>query len=77
MMWGSHGWGIGYGWIYMIILWAVVITAIAYTIRFFLMKKSGPELGHEAPLDILKRRYAKGEITRQEFERMRDDVKKS
>ena len=76
MMWGSYVWGMGYGWIYMIIIWAVIITAIAYHAKFF-MKSSDFQVRHEAPIDILKRRYAKGEITREEFERMRDDVKKS
>ncbi len=40
----------------------------------------GPELParnlpvNEAPLDILKRRYAKGEITKEQFEEMRRDI---
>lgn len=28
----------------------------------------------ESPLDILKRRYARGEITREQFEQMRRDI---
>jgi putative membrane protein len=76
MMWGGYGWGMGYSWLYMIVFWAIIITAIAYLVKSF-TKRSDFGVRHEAPLDILKRRYAKGEITREEFERMRDDVKKS
>jgi putative membrane protein len=31
-------------------------------------------MGNESPLDILKRRYASGEITREQFEQMRRDI---
>lgn len=34
----------------------------------------GGSSGSQTPLDILKTRYAKGEINREEFERMKKDI---
>ena len=76
MHWGSYGWGMGLGWMYMLVFWAVVITAIVYLVKF-IERKSGTDARYETPLDELKRRYAKGEITREEFEGMKNDLKKS
>jgi len=76
MHWGSFGWGMGFGWIYMIVLWAVVITAVVYLVKF-VERKPSVDVWQETPLDALKRRYAKGEITKEEFEGMKDDLKKS
>jgi putative membrane protein len=76
MHWGNYGWGMGFGWIYMLFFWIIVITAIVYLVKF-LAKSSGPGECHETPLDILKRRYSKGEITREEFERIKNDFKKN
>ncbi len=76
MHWGNYGWGMGLGWIYMIAFWA----AIFFTIVFFVKlveRKSGSQVFHETPLDVIKRRLAHGEITREEFERMKDDLRKS
>ena len=36
--------------------------------------KSGGAERQESPLDILKKRYARGEINRQEFEAMKKEV---
>ncbi len=76
MHWGRYGWAMGFGWIYMIIFWAVIILIVVYLVKTF-GNRWGSEVRRETPLEILKRRYARGEITREEFERMKGELRKS
>jgi putative membrane protein len=75
MNWGTYGWGMGFGWIFMVLFWALVILGIAYIVQAISRRvgQSGPD---ETPLDILRKRYAKGEISKEEFEKMRNDIMK-
>ncbi len=59
-------------------MWLILII-IAGIIVYFLMernKKRGisDESPRESPTEILKRRYAKGEITKEEFERIKREI---
>jgi putative membrane protein len=71
MMWDS-GYGMFFGPIFMILTLAVVIAAIILLVQWLggswqgAQKPSGP-----APLDILKARFARGEIDQKEFESRR------
>jgi putative membrane protein len=78
---GPGGWGpmmmyngYGYGGMFMGIIFLIVIVALAYFIVQTLKTKGQPPTQNESPMDILKRRYAKGEITREEFEKMKKDL---
>jgi len=77
MHWGNFGmgWGMGFGWISMIIVWIVIILGVFYLIKLIAWggKKEEPK---ETALDILKKRYAEGAISKEEFERMKDDLTK-
>lgn len=77
MMGGWGGLGLGFGMLgmfYMLIFWVVIIVGVVYLFRF-LSSGSTPSRGSEkSPLDILKERYAKGEITKKEFEEMKKDL---
>lgn len=33
MHWGSYGWGMGFGWIWMAIVWGLVIAGIVYIVQ--------------------------------------------
>ena len=76
-----HNWGYGFsggwlGWlspILMVVFWAAVIVGIVFLIRWLILRSSLPEK-QESALDILKRRYAGGEISREEYEQMKKDL---
>lgn len=78
MHWGDYGGGMGFGWmwIWTILFWGLVILGIVFIIQMVTRSTKKYEK-EETPLDILKKRYAKGEITREEFEKMRDELMKS
>lgn len=76
MHWGDYSWGLGmgfgFGWLFMIVFWGLVILGIVFIIK---MIAGGPKK-EETALDILKKRYAKGEITKDEYDSMKDDLLK-
>lgn len=77
MHWGDYGSGImGIGWIWMLLFWVLIICCLVYAIRTMVLR-STRGVGNEKPIDILKKRYARGEITKDEFDRMKDDLAKS
>jgi putative membrane protein len=74
---GMH-WGISFGWIWMVLFWAAVIAIIIWVIKKLTERQttSSDTTRSEKPLDIARERYAKGEITREEFEQLKKDLTK-
>jgi putative membrane protein len=59
--------------IVMIVFWALVVTAIVFLIRY-LAHQSRSSTNDSSALAILKERYAKGEIDKEEFDQKRKDL---
>jgi len=78
MMWGHDGFGFGgFGMgIGMLFFWGLIIAAVVLLARGFGSRPavSEPRLREQTPLDILRERYAKGEIGKTEFEQKRSDL---
>jgi putative membrane protein len=68
-----NGWGMGFGWIFMILFWAFVILGVIYLIKL-IAGGSKKEEQTETALDILKKRYASGEISKGEFEEKKKEI---
>jgi putative membrane protein len=72
-MWGVWGaWGIGMM-LMMLVFWGVVIVGVVLAIRWFVSQKNEPRPVDTA-LDILRQRYARGDISKEEFEAKKRDL---
>lgn len=81
------GWDMGWGWggmalgsLSMILFWGGLLAVLFFAIRALsggTSPGSQPHTPRPTPLEILQTRYAKGEIARDEFERMRNDLQHS
>src|SRR3989338_3704811 len=71
MMGGWNGFGL-LGWIPMLLFWILLILGVVALIRYLGRSSQGQE--NKTPLDILKERYARGEIDKKEFEEKKKDL---
>ena len=85
LTWGSSGWGMGgmmgmmgYGWGFMLLIPLAFLALIA--LGAYYLATGFARTGRRVPssnrraLEILKERYARGEITREEYLRMREEL---
>jgi putative membrane protein len=63
----------GMGWIFMLIFWGLIVFGLILLIRW-LIGMTRTVKSEESALDILKKRYARGEIDKEEFEQKKKDI---
>lgn len=80
MMWGGpggYGMNWGFGFIFMILFWIILIIGVVLLIRWLILQAKGESsygVKEDSALEILKKRYAKGEISKEEFEEKKKDL---
>lgn len=67
-MWSG---GMVFGWVFWILLLVVIIWVVY---QFLNKNQNSANTKSENAMDILKERYAKGEITKEEYENMKKDL---
>ena len=71
-MFGNHWWGMGFGWLTGLVFLVVLIWLVIRTLNHDYYHR-----GHSSSaMDILKERYAKGEISKEEFEEKRQQIER-
>ncbi|MBI2846125.1 MAG: SHOCT domain-containing protein [Chloroflexi bacterium] len=74
MMHGFPGMWFGFGPLFSFIFFLAMIFLIAGVAKAVFPGRWSTSSASASPLDILKTRYAKGKITREEFQRMKEEI---
>jgi putative membrane protein len=73
MQYGMMDYGYGGWWILGFIFWILLFIGIVLLIKY-LWEHGGAKAENESALEILKKRYANGEISKEEFEEKKKDI---
>ena len=76
MMNDFGGWGFGFGPVYMLLFWGVIIIGIVALVRWQAAGSPSSQAREKTAGDIVRERYARGEIDRQEYEQKMQDLER-
>lgn len=74
--WGYSGWGMGLSMILMVVFWVLIIVGVVLLIKWLVEGAGGKTHGgsSETSMEILKKRYAAGEIDKKEYEEKKKEL---
>ena len=70
MMAGNHWMFGGFMWIF----WIGVLVGLFFLVKWIVQQKPSDQKPEENALEVLKKRYARGEIDKEEFEQKKKDL---
>lgn len=70
----GNGYGMGFGGIFMWLFWILVIIGVVWLVKLMMGGGEADSPPQRSALEILKERYARGEIDHEEFEQKRRDL---
>ena len=71
------GFGMGFGMLFMGLFWVVLIVGAVWLVSALFQTGRSQNMGgghSQTPREILDQRYARGEITREQYELMKEDL---
>lgn len=71
---GFGDWGMGFGWVFMLLFWGFVLLGIAALVKWLWCASERGRAAGKTALQMLEERYARGEIGREEFEQKKRDL---
>lgn len=84
--WQGDGWGMmgpgmmggfgfmGFGAVFMVLFWGLIIWAVVAFTQGFHPGAWGESRNQDSALEVLKRRYARGDISKEEYEEKKRDL---
>ncbi len=74
MQYGMMDYGMGFGYMgfFVLIFWILLIVGLVLLIKY--LWQGGSVKNEESALEVLKKRYARGEISKEEFEEKKKDL---
>ena len=78
MHWGGDfGMGFGGGGIFMVLFWVLIIFGAIYLVKALLGGGPTKEIKSESAQEVLEKRFAKGEMSKEEFEEAMEVLRKN
>ncbi len=76
MMGGGYGSGMMGGmWFFSLLFWILIIAGAVFIVRWLTERNSDISSPTESALEVLQKRYARGEIDKDAFEQIKRDIK--